>query len=101
MLIIVCFLLAGREYSPVYAQGPDTPTPTETPTEVPTDAPTEAATASPTPSLYLYATLTSGQPVALVYEIRAGEAIQIMLSLTSIGLMLFGLFVLLKIQRGK
>lgn len=83
---------------PIAAQSPtDTPTPTIT--DTPTVTPTATPTATATYDLYQYATLTSGQAVAVVYEIRPAQAAQVVLLGILNGLVIFGLFLLHRIAQ--
>jgi hypothetical protein len=102
--IALTLMIGGGTYAQkVRAQDTETPTPTETetptitPTETPTPegtgAATEAPTETPTRSLYVYATVSSGQPVAVVMTVTAGELFISGLLVFVIGLLIFGLFV--------
>ena len=102
--IALTLMIGGGTYAQkVRAQDTETPTPTETetPTITPTPegtgeataAATEAPTETPTRSLYVYATVSSGQPVAVVMTVTAGELLISGLLMFVIGLVLFGLFV--------
>lgn len=98
LVITAICILAGLGLMPVAAQAPtDTPTPTITNT--PTETPTPTPTFTPTFDLYQYATLSSGQAVAVVYEIRPANAAQVVLLGILNGLVVFGLILLLRISR--
>lgn len=98
-LLIMAICIAGSVgLLPVLAQTPtDTPTPTATLT--PSATPTVTPTFTPTYDLYQYSTLTSGQAVAVVYEIRPAQAAQVVLLGILNGLVIFGLIILLRIAR--
>lgn len=104
-LLLVCviclFACAGAER--VAAQATDTPTPTETETPTatftPSVTPTPTETFTPTPDIYQYATLQSGQAVAVVYEARPMNLALIVIHLIILGLLIWGLFLMLRGQR--
>jgi len=97
--LIVAILLCGTLLDlarPAGAQAPtDTPTPTFTDTPTSTVTPTETTTPTATPNLYWVSTLTSGQSVAIVYTISAGESLISVLLVILVGLVVFGLYITL------
>ncbi len=104
LLMVVIGLLVYSSASQAKAQTPTdtdtpTPTPTDTPTGTLTDTPTVTPTATATADLYQYATLSSGQAVAVLYEIRPAETVQVVLLGLLNGLVVFGLILLLRISR--
>lgn len=93
--LTVVLILFGSGFVGARAQtGTDTPTPTPTETATPGPSPTPTATASNTPgALYQYATLESGQTVALVYTVSIGEAVNAVLLSGLLTVAFFSLFV--------
>lgn len=73
--------------------------PSETPSSTP--SPTQTVTVTPTaaPVLQYVSTVTSGQAVAIQYTVTAGEALNAVLEMILIGLVIFGLFIVLVDRR--
>lgn len=87
----------------------NTPTGTLTPSNTPTDTatPTNTATATiytwtptSTPNLYVITTLTTGQEVAVKYEITAGNILETSFLIVLVGLSGFSVFLLMLRRRG-
>ncbi len=80
---------------PAYAQSP-TPSDTPTDTQTPTLTVTPSQTPTATPVLYQYITLSDGQNGAVFYTIDAGEVGQIIIQLIILGVLIFGVILMLR-----
>jgi len=95
LAILMCGVLLALNQPTKAQTATDTPTPTPAVTDTPTTTETPTATPTATPNLLAVSTLTSGQAVAVVYTISAGESLISVLLVILIGLVIFGLFITL------